>query len=74
MLFRSGGEQAFQHDTQVFERLEDIKEKEPIVAVFYTLVIGFFVYKELTLQALMSSLKTTSWLTGRVLIIIFTRP
>lgn len=43
-----------------------------IVAVFYTLVIGFFVYKELTLQALMSSLKTTSWLTGRVLIIMFT--
>lgn len=43
-----------------------------IVAVFYTLFIGFFVYRELTFTALLSSLKTTSWLTGRVLIIMFT--
>jgi len=43
-----------------------------IVAIFYTLFVGFFIYKELTLKALMKSLETTSWLTGRVLIIMFT--
>ena len=43
-----------------------------IVAIFYTLVIGLFVYKELTLKGIMRSLETCSWLTGRVLIIMFT--
>ncbi|MDY0040003.1 MAG: TRAP transporter large permease subunit [Desulforhabdus sp.] len=43
-----------------------------IVAIFYTLFVGIFIYKELTLKGLMSSLETTSWLTGRVLIIMFT--
>lgn len=43
-----------------------------IVAIFYTLFVGFFIYKELTIKALMKSLETTSWLTGRVLIIMFT--
>ena len=43
-----------------------------IVAIFYTLFVGFFIYRELTIKALMKSLETTSWLTGRVLIIMFT--
>lgn len=43
-----------------------------IVAIFYTLFVGFFIYKELSIKSLMKSLETTSWLTGRVLIIMFT--
>ena len=43
-----------------------------IVAIFYTLFVGIFIYKELTLKGLMESLDTTSWLTGRVLVIMFT--
>ncbi len=43
-----------------------------IVAIFYTLFVGIFIYKELTLKGLMESLETTSWLTGRVLVIMFT--
>lgn len=43
-----------------------------VVAIFYTLFIGFFVHRELTLPGLMNALKTTSWLTGRVLVIVFT--
>ena len=43
-----------------------------IVAIFYTLVIGFFVYRELDFKAGERSLETTTWLTGRVLQILFT--
>jgi C4-dicarboxylate transporter DctM subunit len=43
-----------------------------VVAIFYVLFIGFFVYKELTFGCLMKCLETTSWITGRVLIIMFT--
>ena len=43
-----------------------------IVAIFYTLVIGFFVYKELNLKRIKHSLETTTWLSGRVLLILFT--
>ncbi|PSJ41432.1 C4-dicarboxylate ABC transporter permease [Zobellella endophytica] len=43
-----------------------------IVAIFYTLVIGFFVHKELKFKDVMHSLETTTWLTGRVLLILFT--
>ena len=43
-----------------------------IVAIFYTLVIGIFVYRELTFESLGRSLETTTWLTGRVLLILFT--
>ena len=43
-----------------------------IVAVFYTLVIGVFVYRDLTWQSLLQALETTTWLTGRVLLILFT--
>jgi C4-dicarboxylate transporter DctM subunit len=43
-----------------------------IVAIFYTLFIGTFVHKELTWKDLFRSLETTTWLSGRVLLILFT--
>ena len=43
-----------------------------VVAIFYTLFIGLFVHRELKLKAVMGALKNTSWLAGRVLIIVFT--
>ncbi len=43
-----------------------------IVAIFYTLVIGFFVHKELKIENIKHSLETTTWLSGRVLLILFT--
>lgn len=43
-----------------------------VVAIFYTLFVGIVIHKEIRLISLMNSLKTTSWLAGRVLIIVFT--
>ena len=43
-----------------------------VVAICYTLFIGVFVHRELGLQAIMAALRNTSWLSGRVLIIVFT--
>jgi len=43
-----------------------------VVAIFYTLFVGVFIHRELNFHALMGALKTTSWLTGRVLVIVFT--
>jgi C4-dicarboxylate transporter DctM subunit len=43
-----------------------------IVAIFYTLFVGLFVHRELKLPALQNSLRTTTWITGRVLLILFT--
>jgi C4-dicarboxylate transporter DctM subunit len=43
-----------------------------VVAIFYTLFVGVFIHRELKFHAFMSALKTTSWLTGRVLVIVFT--
>ncbi|WP_372880410.1 TRAP transporter large permease [Psychromonas sp.] len=43
-----------------------------IIAIFYTLFIGVFVHKELKLRDLIHSLETTTWLSGRVLLILFT--
>jgi C4-dicarboxylate transporter DctM subunit len=43
-----------------------------IVAIFYTLVIGFFVHRELKYENIRHSLETTTWLSGRVLLILFT--
>ena len=43
-----------------------------IVAIFYTLFVGVVIYRELTLAAMNRSLETTTWLTGRVLLILFT--
>ncbi len=43
-----------------------------IVAIFYTLFIGWFVHRELRLPAIKTALRTTTWITGRVLLILFT--
>ncbi len=43
-----------------------------IVAIFYTLAIGFFVHRELKFENIRHSLETTTWLSGRVLLILFT--
>lgn len=43
-----------------------------IVAIFYTLFIGLFVHRELRLPAIKTALRTTTWITGRVLLILFT--
>ncbi len=43
-----------------------------IVAIFYTLAVGIFIYKELTFEKLNHALETTTWLSGRVLLILFT--
>ena len=43
-----------------------------IVAIFYTLLIGVFVHKELKWKHLAHSLETTTWISGRVLLILFT--
>lgn len=43
-----------------------------IVAIFYTLVIGLFIHKELKWKDIARSLETTTWLSGRVLLILFT--
>jgi C4-dicarboxylate transporter DctM subunit len=43
-----------------------------VVAIFYTLFVGIFIHRELKLPGVMSSLEATTWLTGRVLVIMFT--
>lgn len=43
-----------------------------IVAIFYTLIVGALIYRELSWQKLFTALETTTWLTGRVLLIMFT--
>ena len=43
-----------------------------IVAIFYTLAVGAFIHKELKLKDIFHSLETTTWITGRVLLILFT--
>ncbi|MFD2741451.1 TRAP transporter large permease [Sulfitobacter aestuarii] len=43
-----------------------------IVAIFYTLFVGIVIYRELNFDSLNRSLETTTWLTGRVLLILFT--
>ncbi len=43
-----------------------------IVAIFYTLFIGWFVHRELRWRAIKTALRTTTWITGRVLLILFT--
>jgi len=43
-----------------------------IVAIFYTLMVGWFIHKELKWKDLVHSLETTTWLSGRVLLILFT--
>ena len=43
-----------------------------IVAIFYTLLVGFVIYRELDIKSLFHALETTTWLTGRILLILFT--
>lgn len=43
-----------------------------IVAIFYTLFVGTVMHRELKFAALIASLRTTTWITGRVLLILFT--
>ncbi|MTI18094.1 TRAP transporter large permease [Rhodobacteraceae bacterium RKSG542] len=43
-----------------------------IVAIFYTLFVGAFIYRELDRKAVSAALETTTWLSGRVLLILFT--
>ena len=43
-----------------------------VVAIFYTLLVGLFIHRELRIRSIMASLKTTSWLSGRVLVLVFT--
>lgn len=42
-----------------------------VVAIFYTLFVGIFIHKELRFSSLLHSLRTTTWITGRVLMILF---
>lgn len=42
-----------------------------IVAIFYTLFVGLVLHRELKFDAILKSLKTTTWITGRVLLILF---
>jgi C4-dicarboxylate transporter DctM subunit len=43
-----------------------------IVAIFYTLFVGFAVHRELRWGTMLAALRTTTWITGRVLLILFT--
>lgn len=43
-----------------------------IVAIFYTLFVGVFIHRELKYKATLKALRTTTWITGRVLLILFT--
>ena len=43
-----------------------------IVAIFYTLFVGVVIYRELDMRQVIKSLDTTTWLAGRVLLVLFT--
>ncbi len=43
-----------------------------IIAIVYTVFVGVFIHRELNWKSMKSSLDTTSWMAGRVLIILFT--
>ena len=43
-----------------------------IVAIFYTLLIGIVIYREINLKEIFVALEATTWLTGRVLLVLFT--
>lgn len=43
-----------------------------IVAIFYTLFVGIFIYREIRLTEIFASLEATTWLSGRVLLVLFT--
>ena len=43
-----------------------------IVAIFYTAFVGVFIHRELKFKTSLKALRTTTWITGRVLLILFT--
>lgn len=43
-----------------------------VVAIFYTLFVGLFIHRELKIKHIFRALETTTWITGRVLLILFT--
>lgn len=43
-----------------------------IVAIFYTLFVGLFLHREMKFGLILNALRTTTWITGRVLLILFT--
>lgn len=43
-----------------------------IVAIFYTLFVGVVIYREINLKEIVTALEATTWLTGRVLLVLFT--
>ena len=43
-----------------------------IVAIFYTLFVGLFLHREMKFGFILNALRTTTWITGRVLLILFT--
>lgn len=43
-----------------------------VVAIVYTLIVGVFFHKELKLKPTLKTLETTTWISGRVLLILFT--
>lgn len=43
-----------------------------VVAIFYTLFVGIFIHRELRWNGCAKSLEACTWLTGRVLLIMFT--
>ncbi|GGE57148.1 MAG TPA: TRAP transporter large permease [Paenalcaligenes hominis] len=42
-----------------------------VVAVFYTVFVGIFIHRELNFAKAFHALRTTTWITGRVLLILF---
>lgn len=42
-----------------------------VVAIFYTVFVGVALHRELTFKATLHALRTTTWITGRVLLILF---
>lgn len=42
-----------------------------VVAVFYTVFVGIFIHRELNFSKAFHALRTTTWITGRVLLILF---
>ena len=42
-----------------------------VVAVFYTVFVGLFIHRELNFKKMFFALRTTTWITGRVLLILF---
>ena len=43
-----------------------------IVAIFYTLFVGLVLHREMKFGFILNALRTTTWITGRVLLILFT--